>query len=145
MSSPDCANHTPILCRRIASIEKRLQQLACADLQSEVQTAWDAHLGTLCHGLSWDLLDRESLAAVAACIGKATTSPFGHVIVFLSRLLLFFRATCSELAVPLINIIVFFFGLGNKVMVGVCDLLAQDYRNRTGGLPDLVLWRQQGQ
>ena len=33
---------------------------------------------------------------------------------------------------------------GHKVVVGACDLFAQDYRHRRGGLPDLVLWRVDG-
>ncbi|EGD80506.1 hypothetical protein PTSG_01097 [Salpingoeca rosetta] len=33
--------------------------------------------------------------------------------------------------------------IGNKVIAGVCDILAQDYRHRSGGLPDLLLWKQQ--
>ncbi|EDQ91465.1 uncharacterized protein MONBRDRAFT_31463 [Monosiga brevicollis MX1] len=31
--------------------------------------------------------------------------------------------------------------IGNEVVCRMLDLLAQDYRHRTGGLPDLLLWR----
>lgn len=65
-----CFFHDLFFRRRVASIERRLTALRTADLYKEVQQSWDAHLGTLCVGLSWDLLDRESLATVAACIGE---------------------------------------------------------------------------
>ena len=53
--------------RRI--IEARLAELERADLKEEIFRAWDAHLGEACMGVSWSLLDRESLGSVTACIG----------------------------------------------------------------------------
>lgn len=52
-------------------IEARLAELNTADLRQEVFQAWDTHLGEACMGVSWTLLDRESLATVTACIGTA--------------------------------------------------------------------------
>jgi Fanconi-associated nuclease 1 len=110
-----------VLPSRAELIERRLTQLQTADLRREVQAAWDAHVGELCYGVSWDLLDRDALSLVAACIGGSG------------------GCTRNDAALsPHPNY------LGNKVVAGVCDLLAQDYRNRSGGMPDLVLWRRKG-
>jgi hypothetical protein len=54
-------------------IEARLAELTTADLRQEVFQAWDTHLGEACMGVSWTLLDRESLATVAACIGTVSS------------------------------------------------------------------------
>lgn len=63
--------------RRSHLIEAKLMELQTANMDTEVKKSWDLHLGTLCHGVLWELLDRDSLSCVAKCIGGYRVGEYG--------------------------------------------------------------------
>jgi hypothetical protein len=129
-------------------IDARVQEIlsgSVRDLVAEVinsssatsnTQAWDTHQGTLCVGVAWDVIGRADLCDLAAAIGTYTL--------------------CAILFLPLkgpkwpsISVVASKGDLqphpqGARALCAVSLALAMDYRARTAGLPDVMLWPSAG-
>lgn len=92
---------------------------ALAVLMMRVQ-AWDERHGVCCAGVQWEILAKEDLCDLAVSIGKSSNFLFGHV------------SPIHGLLTP--------WCAGPRALCGVASALARDYRARSGGFPDVMLW-----
>lgn len=111
---------------RADAIGARLRSLAaCTDPRGLLLAARDAHDGHLCVGIHWDLLGASEAGVRRAAARPAWPDPDGATPRSADRDALGDVADC----------------LGARLLAGICEALARDYRHFAGGFPDLLLWR----